>query len=94
MSSVNFVLDLLRKTKCMCIQLYVDFRDLFFFWPFSTRCEIAVRTKKKMQLLTCGCGQQELRGYGLVVVDFTNYEVAVADSRILKRLCGLKFFNV
>ena len=41
--------------------------------------DLRLRTSRITKLQTCGCGLQKLRSCGL----------AVADSRILKRLCGL-----
>ena len=42
--------------------------------------DLRLRTSRFTKLRTCGCGLQELRNCGL----------AVADSRILKRRCGLE----
>ena len=78
-SSVNFLLNLLRKTKFMCIQicsLYafsylllfrrvccVNFVDLFFF--FLTCCRLAVRTLKKfMQLRISSITKLRTCSYG------------------------------
>ena len=54
---------------------------------FIKSCGLAVRTLNITKLRTCGCELQKLQSCVVAVANFKNYEVA--DSRILKRRCGL-----